>query len=130
MKNMQMIIMLIISLFVSCSEQNNDIDKIENPLKGEWNLKQISGGFSESEQYNNGDVVFHFTENDSVNIKFGIVLENSSKFPFTSDTVLYYEYDSVEIIIGDFEFEYVIADSLLKLIDNLASDGIMLELKK
>ncbi len=134
MKKMQILILLIASLFLSCSEQKNDSDntqdKLENPIVGEWNLKKISGGFSKSEEFEKGDVIFNFMENDSVNIAIGIVIENTSKLPFKNDTFLHYGFDSLEIIIGDKEFEYLLADSLLKLFDNLAADGILLELEK
>jgi hypothetical protein len=99
---------------------NTPQNKTYNPFKGDWNLSQISGGFSATEQFENGDAVFYFMENDSFNVSLGITLENSSKLPYKNDTTLYYEYDSIEIVIGDKEFEYVIADCVLKLIENKA----------
>ncbi len=126
--------LLIASLFISCSGSNSDMDiqktNTKNAFKGYWNLAKIRGGFSPTEQFTSGDVVFNFLDNDSVKIMIEVLVENSSKLPFKNDTILSYEYDSIEIVIGDENFEYIITDSLLKLFDNLASDGIMLELVK
>ncbi len=121
-----------LSLSLSCSDKNIDTpqNKPNNLFIGEWNLSQIFGGFSPTEKFENGDVVFDFTENDSVNVSVEIALEDGSKLPYKNDTTLHYNYDSLEVFIADKKFEYIIADSVLKLYDDLASDGIMIELVK
>ncbi len=142
MKKYKYLLILLVSLFVSCSEESVSCSEeseevIKNPLHGKWNVTELDGGFSPLEQFDAGDIVFNFMENDSVSIELDITLENFSKFPFKNDTVLYYrfDYDSIEItigdiMIGDIEFEYLLSDSVLKLFDDLVADGIMIELEK
>ena len=101
-----------------------------NPFVREWNLKQVSGGFSQLESFQRGDVIFDFMENDSVKINLNIILQSTSKVPIKNDTIIYYEFDSLKILLGSQEYEYRFEEAKLKLIDNLASDGIMMELEK
>lgn len=92
----------------------------------------LTGGFAPGETFSNEKIIWEFSSNDSVKITADTVLSDKSRLPFIKDTVLFYSYDSLNIILGDneYEYEYEIQDKVLKLIDDLASDGIMLEFEK
>lgn len=123
---------IIISLMLLCNSCDNDKkdDFPTNPFIGKWELKSIVGGFSPTESFYDNEVIWTFNTDESLEIKINKELSNVSKLPIKVDTTLSYSYDTINISIGTNEFEYKLEGKTLKLYDNLASDGIMLELEK
>lgn len=122
--------MLIIILFSSC--ENNDKENIsfsdnDTMFVGKWELISLTGGFAANEIFNDKKIMWEFYSNDSVRITIDTVLFEKSRLPFKTDSILFYTYDSINISVGDYKFEYTLHDKSLKLFDNLASDGFVLE---
>lgn len=121
--------MSLMLLFNSCVNDKKD-DFPTNPFIGIWELKSIVGGFSPTESFQKNEILWTFNTDESLEIKINKKLSNVSKLPIKVDTILSYSYDTINISIGTIEFVYKLEGKLLKLDDNLASDGIMLELEK
>lgn len=126
MKKMNVFFLTLV-LFFSCSE-NTYIES--NLFLGKWQLISVAGGFSPTETFQEDEIIWNFYSNDSLEITTNIIVSNSSKLPIKNDTTLLYSYDTNNILIGSFEYEFRIEENSLKLFDNFASDGIMIELKK
>jgi len=103
---------------------------INNPFLGEWNLNSVTGGFAMPEMYGNGEITFNFKEDNNVEIKYNISIPASSRLPFTNDTLVIYKYDSETIEIGNFEYYYIIEGDKLSLDNDVASDGMLIELNR
>lgn len=131
MKHMQIIILAIAFLFSNC-ENNDNINPGDNDtlFVGKWELISLTGGFAPNETFTDDKIIWEFLQNDSVVVTIDTVLLDKSRLPFKVDTILFYSYDSLNISIGEIEFEYNLQDKTLKLIDDLISDGIMLEFEK
>ena len=129
MKIMNILLTAIVFLFSNCENNINPGDK-DALFVGKWELISLTGGFAPNEVFNDEKIIWEFSPNDSVRITIDTVLLDKSRLPFKVDTVLFYNYDSLNISIGDNEYEYELQDKVLKLIDDLASDGIMLEFEK
>ena len=130
---MKILILAIAFLFSNC--ENNDKENIKHEdndtlFIGKWELISLTGGFAPNETFNDEKIIWEFLPYDSVIITIDTVLLDKSRLPFKVDTVLIYTYDSLNISIGNNEYEYDLQDKTLKLIDDLASDGIMLEFEK
>ncbi len=129
---MKLMNIIIISLMLLCNSCDNDKkdDFSTNPFIGKWELKSIIGGFSPIEIFQENEILWTFNTDESLEIKINKELSNVSKLPIKVDTTLSYSYDTINISIGTNKFEYKLEGKTLKLYDNLASDGIMLELEK
>lgn len=133
MKNINLFAWVLI-MFTYCGVTDNNIvpkQDESNPFAGKWQTTKVSGGFSSPESFTDDEIVWDFFSNDSLKIIRQIDIPDNSKLPFKRDTVLSYSHDSMKITIGNnIDFEYKIDNKSLKLFDNLASDGIMIELNK
>ena len=119
---------LTLVLLFSCSENT---DNESNLFLGKWQVISVAGGFSPTETFQEDEIIWDFYSNDSLEITINIIVSNTSKLPIKNDTTLLYSYDTNNILlIGSFEYEYRIEENSLKLFDNFASDGIMIELER
>lgn len=125
------IIFLVITMLISCSKEC-DVNKAnnDNPFIGEWNVKSVSGGFSQTEFFQKGDIIFDFMENDLVKINLEITFQSPTKEPIKNDTIIHYKYDSLKIFLGSQKYGYRFVEEKLQLDNNLVSDGIMIELER
>ena len=124
-------IFLFLLVILSSCDDDNDVN-IDNPFLGEWHLISLTGGFSPTETYQVGDIIWGFNSDDSLEIEISTNISNQSRLPIKNDTTLSYSYDSLHLVVGNNNYEYRLEnnDSTLKLYDELASDGIMMELEK
>lgn len=117
----------IILTLVGCHEkkilESNDNS---NHFLGEWNLTNVSGGFSSTENFEINVVKWEFLMNDTVHITLQQDINENSKVPFKVDTLLTYSYNSNKIIIGGDVYEYHFDNTQLHLLDNPSSDGVIL----
>lgn len=129
---MNILILTFILLFSNCENNNNEDLTSKNGYDlfvGKWELMSLTGGFAPSETFNENEIIWEFNSNDSLKITIENDISDKSRLPIKIDTILPYSYDTLNISIGDYEYEYILKEKSLKLIDNLASDGIMLEFK-
>lgn len=116
-------------LFSSCDKPQND-DLSVNPFIGKWELKSLMGGFSPTESFQENVILWVFNADESLIMTINKELSNLSRMPVKIDTIVSYSYSTIDISIGTFEYEYQLEGKTLKLFDNLASDGFMLEFEK
>lgn len=124
MKNFILILSILIS-FVNCSNNNNESD--ENSIIGTWNLLKFESGFSPIENYNNGDIIWVFQQNGTVNVTINSSIASSPIKPRGSYN---YSLTGSRILIGDTEFDYEFNKSLLIISDNPSADGFRAEFLK
>ncbi|MCF8226848.1 MAG: hypothetical protein K9J30_13305 [Bacteroidales bacterium] len=133
MKIMNILLIAMVFLFTNCENNDKEIINHEDNdtlFVGKWELIGVTGGFAPNENFNDEKIMWEFSPVDSVKITIDTVLSDKSRLPFKADTVLFYNYDSLNISIGDSDYEYELQDKEMKLIDDLASDGIMLKFEK
>lgn len=121
--------LLFVFFITSCSKNNYEKQNSNNPFEGKWKLISLTG-FSSSENFNENEINWEFLSNDSLHINVNINISDFSSLPIKKDSVLPYSYDTLKILIGNFNFEYKIEANSLKLFDNLASDGILLDFER
>ncbi len=128
---MNLFVFVLTLLLCNCGNKNSD-DLLNNNNRfiGQWQLISVSGGFSPTENFQSDDIIWKFQSNDSLEITTNVVVASNSRLPIKGDTVLSYSYDTINLSIGNFKYEYKIEKNSLKLFDNLVSDGMMIELVK
>jgi len=119
---------LALTLLFSCTEKAENIDN--NPFLGKWHLMKVTGGFSPIETFQAEEIIWWFKSNDSLEIKVNFKVANNSLLSIKNDTTLLYSYNTTNLLVGRLEYEYRFEETILKLFDNLASDGKMFELEK
>ncbi len=115
MKNLILIFSMLLSL-TSCT--SNDTSKQENLLIGTWNLMKFENGFSPTENFSNGDIIWNFQENGNVSINS--LMTNS---PIKPNGSYNYSLTGNRILIGDTEYDYEFNNSILFISDNPSADG-------
>ena len=129
---MNILLSALVFLFSSCEKndkENHSPSDNDTMFEGKWELIGLTGGFAPDETFNDEKITWEFNPDDSVRLTIDTVLSEKSRLPFKADSILFYTYDSLNISIGDYKFEYTLHDKSLKLFDNLASDGFVLEFK-
>lgn len=111
---------LSVLLFISClifsCENNNDT---ENSIQGKWNVTKVYGGFTQTKNYNIGDVTWFFNMiNKTVTIKNNVDVFNTYYAPsFTNNQSGNYPLE----IITENNIDYLLVEERkgeIKLVDN------------
>jgi hypothetical protein len=124
MKNIFLILCILLS-FINCS--NNNIGNNENSIIGTWSLLKFEPGFSPTENFNNGDIIWIFQQNGTVNITIDISISSS---PIKQSGSYNYSLTERRILIGDTEYDYEFNKSILVISDNPSADGFRAEFSK
>jgi hypothetical protein len=123
MKNIFLILSILLS-FINCS---NNIDNNENSIIGTWNLLKFEPGFSPTENFNNGDIIWVFQQNETVNITIDTSISSS---PIKPSGNYNYSLSESRILIGDTEYDYEFNKNILIISDNPSADGFRAEFSK
>jgi len=129
MKLMNIIIISFLVILTCCDDNKND-DFSEKAFFGNWELKSLLGGFAPTEIFKENEILWLFNSDKTLKITINKELSDKSRLPIKIDTIVSYSYDTINISIGLYKYEYKFEGKTLKIIDNLASDGIMLEFVK
>lgn len=123
MKNILLVILL---GFSSCGEKNNEIDQ-NDQIIGKWSLVNVMAGFSPSEIYDKGVILWEFTSENQILVEINKELNESSNVPLNRNGT--YKYELIENIINikDIAYEYYLDNGQLILSHEEVSDGPRLE---
>lgn len=125
-----LLITTMVVLLLSCEHDTPMVKNYDKQFYGKWELVRISGGFSQPEIFNAGQIIWEFSSDKSLSIKINTPLSKTSGVPFNKSTTLTFSADSAKILIDQIPYAYRITDKKLKLMHQLASDGNMLEFEK
>lgn len=124
------ILLLLITVFFSCSKNDKKELNVNNPFLHIWSLNLVTGGLFTPETYDNNDITFEFKEDNTVSINFNITIPSSSNLPFHKDTVVSYQYESNKLQLDEMEYTYTVNDEYLTLNNSLEYDGILLQFRR
>ncbi len=118
------ILFSILLLFSSCSD--NETMKIDGPIIGKWSLLIYEPGYSPTENFNTGEIIWEFKETGILNV---IISESISSSPVLPNGKYKYSINENElkITIDNTEYDYEINNTKLLIDDDLASDGFRIE---
>jgi len=80
-ENKILVILIVMSLFLGCSNtedsQKSSVINQENPIRGEWNMVKLQGGFSGVDNvFVPGDIIWFFNDNSTLTIENNIESNN------------------------------------------------------
>lgn len=123
MKNTLLIICMLFSV-LSCSNNNGNSD---NPLIGSWSLVKFESGFSESSNFELGEIVWEFQEDGILSVLITGSIANS----FIVSTGNHnYSVEGEVVIIDNQRFDLHFENSLLIISDSPEADGFRAEFVK
>ena len=116
MKTLIFMCIALISLS-SCSDSNKTEDI---SIFRKWNLIKFEGGFSPTEKFNEGIIIWEFQQNNTVKI----VNDNSiSSPPIKPNGEYNFSINGSKILIDNLEFDFILENSSLIISNNPSSDG-------
>ncbi len=119
-------IMLII--LMSCNKDNTNEQNTDN-LIGTWNLVSFEPGFAQTENYNNGDVNWNFTSNNTVEVVINTSVSNI--LPLNTPGIYSYNLISNDsVIIDNHSYKYELSNQSLRILNNPSADGCILIFEK
>ncbi len=121
------IIFNILLLFSSCSD--NEPINIEGPIIGKWSLIKYKPGYSPTENFNTGEIIWEFKKIEILNV---IIDESISSSPVLPNGKHKYSLNvnELKITIDNTEYDYEINNTKLLIDNDLASDGFRIEFIK
>ncbi|WP_457618951.1 hypothetical protein [Lutibacter sp.] len=121
------LIFSLLLLTISCNKEETTTQN--NYLIGSWSLVSFEPGFSQTKNYNIGDIIWSI---NSSNISATInIIEDDPRLPLNQNGSYIYNIISTDTITIDNKiYKYEIGNQTFKLSTNPESDGIMLTFQK
>ena len=123
------IVNLMLMLLLSNCSSSDNINS-ENPIIGQWTLVLFQPGFSPDENFNNGEIVWDFINNGQVEVKISDNLQTNSNLPLGINGIYDYTINHNKITIDTVEYEFLLNSNTLTIMDQVASDGVLLNFNK
>jgi len=123
MKNTLLVIYVLFSV-LSCSsnDENNN-----NPLIGSWSLVKLESGFSETLNFESGEIIWDFQQNGTLSVLVTGSIANSQ---IVSSGNHSYSVAGDDVIIDNQRFDFHFENSLLIISDSPEADGFRAEFVK
>lgn len=120
------LIMGILSL--SCED---DIKQSNSEIFGTWNLISYQCCLSPSENYDQSEILWTFSNDGEFTANINTELEDNSQIPFQNSVTLTYTKTDTTVLINQSEYDYRIEETgMLVLSDSPESDGAIIILIK
>lgn len=119
------IIFSILLSFTSCSD--NETINIEGPIIGKWSLIIYEPGYSPTENFNIGKIIWEFKK---TGILYTFIDESISSTPVLPTGKYNYSLNELKITIDNMEYDYEIDNTKLIIHNDPTSDGFRIEFIK
>jgi hypothetical protein len=123
-------ILFILSLFfITSCDKNDETSQETNDLVGSWYLMSFNPGFGQTENYNTEDIIWTINSDNSIDVTLNVT--TSTQLPLNENGNYSYNIISSDSVnVENVTYEYELENQILKLLDNPASDGIILTFQK
>jgi hypothetical protein len=109
-------------LFVCFFACDSD-DSQSNDLSGSWNLMSFQCCLFEPESFNQGDIIWSFNSNNTLDVTINTELIENSQLPIQENSSVSYSLTSNTVTLESIEYDYFFEDGLLYLTDDPEVDG-------
>ena len=117
-------------LSISCADDDT-MNRNGSEIFATWSLINYQCCLSPSENYNQSEILWTFSNNGELSIAINTKLDENSQIPFQNSTTVAYTKTETEITIDQLTYDYRIEESGdLILSDSPASDGPIIILRK
>ena len=114
--------LLILVLLLSLSNCESD-DAQSNDLAGSWNLMSFQCCLFESEVFDQGDIIWTFNTDNTLDVIVNITLIENSQVPIQENSTVSYSLTSNTVLLQSVEYDYFFEEGQLYLTDDPEVDG-------
>ena len=94
-----------------------------NSIAGTWNLRTFQCCLFQTEQFNQGDIIWKFNSNEILEVNINIVLEDESQIPIQENGSFSYDFNQTSVVIDNTEYDFTLENDQLILSDDPEVDG-------
>ena len=114
---------LFIPVFLFCLLSCESDDSQSNSLSGSWNLMSFQCCLLESEVFEEGDIIWTFTPDNTLNVSINTTLIVNSQLPIQESSTVSYSLTSSTVLFQSIEYDYFFKEGQLYLTDDPEVDG-------